>query len=95
MQVNYDEKTSKGRDDASDYSAQSEDSGEESGEEDMPALKVCNDCFWVQSIVTPSLICLSTCTMQAIHCLWTQSEVLSPDTEVHHCSQLVLALMQT
>lgn len=40
MQVNYDEKTGKGKDDASDYSAQSEESGEESGEENMPASKV-------------------------------------------------------
>ena len=40
VQVNYDEKTGKGKDDASDYSAQSEESGEESGEEDMPASKV-------------------------------------------------------
>lgn len=40
VQVNYDEKTGKGKDDASDYSAQSDESGEESGEEDMPASKV-------------------------------------------------------
>ena len=40
VQVNYDEKIGKGKDDASDYSAQSEESAEESGEEDMPASKV-------------------------------------------------------
>ncbi len=42
-QVNYDEKNAKGREDVSDYSAQSEESGDEScGEEadlDKPALK--------------------------------------------------------
>jgi len=41
--VNYDEKNAKGRDDVSDYSAQSEDSDQESGDEagiDKPALKV-------------------------------------------------------
>ena len=81
MQVNYDEKTGKGRDDASDYSAQSGDSGEDSGEEDTPASKVCHDCFWVQSTDTPSLICLSSCTMQAMHCLRTQSKALSPHTQ--------------
>ena len=47
VQVNYDEKTGKGGDDASDYSAQSEESGEESGEEDMSASKVCQHCFLV------------------------------------------------
>jgi len=43
LQVNYDEKNAKGRDDVSDYSAQSEDSEQESGDEagiDKPALKV-------------------------------------------------------
>ena len=43
LQVNYDEKTGKGKEDASDYSAQSEDSGQESGEEGpfgKPASKV-------------------------------------------------------
>ena len=43
LQVNYDEKNAKGRDDASDYSAQSKDSDHESGDEagvDKPALKV-------------------------------------------------------
>jgi hypothetical protein len=43
LQVNYDEKNAKGRDDMSDYSAQSEDSDQESGDEagiDKPALKV-------------------------------------------------------
>ncbi len=43
LQVNYDEKNAKGRDDVSDYSAQSEDSDQESGDEagiDKPALKV-------------------------------------------------------
>ena len=41
--MNYDEKNAKGRDDVSDYSAQSEDSDQESGDEagiDKPALKV-------------------------------------------------------
>jgi len=41
--VNYDEKNAKGRDDVSDYSAQSEDSDQESGDEagiDKPALEV-------------------------------------------------------
>ena len=76
VQVNYNEKTEKGRDDASDYSDQSDQSAEESGEEDTPAAKVCHGCFWVKSIDTPSLRCLSSCTMQAIHCLSTQSQVL-------------------
>lgn len=41
--MNYDEKNAKGRDDVSDYSAQSEDSDQGSGDEagiDKPALKV-------------------------------------------------------
>lgn len=45
LQVNYDEKHAKGRDDASDYSAQSDASGEESGDEatiDKRASKVCS-----------------------------------------------------
>ena len=49
MQVNYDEKSGKGRDDASDYSAHSDESGEESGEEDTPTSKVGYDCLWVQA----------------------------------------------
>lgn len=45
LQVNYDEKHAKGRDDASDYSAQSDVSGEESGDDathDKRASKVCS-----------------------------------------------------
>ena len=45
--MNYDEKHGKGRDDASDYSAQSDASGEESGDDatiDKRASKVCSAC---------------------------------------------------
>ena len=41
-QVNYDEKTGKGKEEASDYSSQSDDSGDDSGGEgSKPASKVC------------------------------------------------------